>query len=168
MHGWQKMTEQNTAVYELRLNELTEEFSRVATEYYACLSTAGGATNNDDTPGQGGANKTKVRNDLKPKELNRDFTPMERTTWMRSFRHFFRASNMEKSPAQEQQANLLVCVEASIATEIVGSVDKNTPVYRPQNAKQFSCTSTPYSKGDVTSHNSGKTGEKQCHSSFCV
>ena len=104
--------EPNTATYELRLNELTEEYSRVATECYACLATAGGATNNDDTPGHGGANKTKVRNDLKPKELKRDFTPMERTTWMRSFRHFFRTSNMEKSPAQEQQVSLLVCIKA--------------------------------------------------------
>ena len=61
--------EANTATYDLRLKELTEEYSRVATEYYACLATAGGATNNDDAPGQGGANKTKVHNDLKPKEL---------------------------------------------------------------------------------------------------
>ena len=43
---------------------------------------------------------------------------------------------METSPAQEQQANLLVCVEASIATEIVGAVDENTPVYRPDNAPE--------------------------------
>ena len=99
--------EPNKDTYELRLNELTEEYSRAATEYYACLAAAGGATNNEDTPGQGGANKTKV----KPKELKRDFTPMERTTWMRLFRHFFRASNMEKSPAQEQQANWLVSLK---------------------------------------------------------
>ena len=43
---------------------------------------------------------------------------------------------MEKSPAQEQQANLLVCVEPSIATEIVSSVDENTPVYKPENAPE--------------------------------
>ena len=128
--------EANKEIYKTRLNELTVEYSRAAKEYYACLAAAGGANNNEDTPGRAGNNKTKVRNDLKPKELKRDFTPMERTTWMRSFRHFFRASNMETSPAQEQQANLLVCIEASIATEIVGAVDENTPVYRPDNAPE--------------------------------
>ena len=123
----------NTATYDTKMKDISQEYAAVAREYYACLATAGGATNNDDAPGQGGNNKSKIRNDLKPKELKRDFTPMERTTWMRSFRHFFRASNMEKSPAQEQQANLLVCVEPSIATEIVSSVDENTPVYKPEN-----------------------------------
>ena len=128
--------EPNAATYGTKLKDITQEYSVIATEYYACLAVAGGATNNDDTPGQGGSNKAKIRNDLKPKELKRDFTPMERTTWLRSFRHFFRASNMEKSPAQEQQANLLVCVEPSIATEIVSSVDENTPVYKPENAPE--------------------------------
>ena len=61
---------------------------------------------------------------------------MERTTWMRSFRHFFCASNMENSPAQEQQENLFVCVETPTATEIVGAVDENTPVYTPDNAPE--------------------------------
>ena len=126
----------NKDQYEVQLNEIMVKYSRVATEYYACLPAAGGATNNEDSPGRGGANKTKVRNDLKPKELKRDFTPKERTTWMRTFRHFFRASNMENSPAQEQQANLLVCVEASIAMEIVGAVDENTPVYKPENTPE--------------------------------
>ena len=77
----------NKETYEVRLNELTVDYSRTAKEYYACLAAASGA-NNEDTPGRAGNNKTKVRNDLKPKELKRDFTPMERRTWMRSFRHF--------------------------------------------------------------------------------
>jgi len=112
--------------------------------YYACLSgleTAlgidqsaagpsgrfGGAGSAQNLAADGNV-KLKVENSLRPKKLTSDFNPVELSQWIKSFKAYYNASNMNTMNLNVQQSLLTILLDTEILQRIDNNIQENTEV----------------------------------------
>ena len=81
----------------------------------------------------------KVQSALEPAKLTSEATPAELESWLRGFRAYHTASNMDTLTRPEQQAFLLKCVDVDIEAEIRQRAGENSPIFPTANPDDMNC-----------------------------
>ena len=124
-------------VYEAAINKLYEETSTDLDTAYAALQTARDALSAPAhvpvAAGAAGGGAARVRPDetLKPQSLlSLSYNPDEMRTWMVTFMAYYDSSRFDTCSVPVQQAYLLNCLDATLATRLREGMGHDTPIKR--------------------------------------
>jgi len=71
----------------------------------------------------------RVNTALKPKELTKEFTPVELRAWSRQFKAFISTSHIDRLETVNQQAYLRSCVDPFLIARIEEKINDDTPLF---------------------------------------
>lgn len=85
--------------------------------------------------------RCKANSDLKPKVLNRTYSPIEFSQWLESYASYYAASHMEQANLLEQHAYFFSCVDAQLSSVLRPKVNRLTEILMNDGDLDHSCES---------------------------